>query len=124
MAPKKDQSEVTPAQPVEQAPKQTPTKTETTSPHQDNTDVEAALARKTQDGKGEDEVPPADFDSFATEGVESNVDELANQVLRGVWGYNRREALRKLREAGHDSDAVDDKLQELLDRGAPTSLVK
>ena len=33
-------------------------------------DIEAALERDTQDGPGAGEVPPADFVSFATDGVE------------------------------------------------------
>lgn len=39
--------------------------------HHDETDVPAALERETQDGKGDDEVPPSDFVAFATEGVEN-----------------------------------------------------
>lgn len=37
-------------------------------------DIEALLNRETADGKGDDEVPPADFESFATEGVEQTDD--------------------------------------------------
>lgn len=37
-------------------------------------DIEALLSRETADGKGDDEVPPADFESFATEGVEQTDD--------------------------------------------------
>ena len=33
-------------------------------------DVERALARETQDGKGDSEPGPSNFESFATEGVE------------------------------------------------------
>lgn len=36
----------------------------------DEEDVQAALERETDDGKGEGEVPASDFVSFATEGVE------------------------------------------------------
>lgn len=37
-------------------------------------DIEALLNRETADGKGDDEVPPADFESYATEGVEKETD--------------------------------------------------
>ena len=37
-------------------------------------DIEALLSRETADGKGEDDVPPADFESYATEGVEKETD--------------------------------------------------
>lgn len=43
----------------------------------DDEDVTAALARTTQDGPGfgeENELPPSDFDSFATDEVENNHD--------------------------------------------------
>jgi len=42
------------------------------SEHQfdEEAEVRAALARDTQDGPGDAPVPPADFVSFATEGVE------------------------------------------------------
>lgn len=53
----------TPAQPVEVSPEE--------QVHYDDTDVPAALERETQDGKGDDQVPEADFQSFATEGVEN-----------------------------------------------------
>lgn len=33
-------------------------------------DVERALERKTDDGKGDEEVPESDFDSYATDEVE------------------------------------------------------
>lgn len=35
-------------------------------------DIDALLNRETADGKGDDEVPPADFESFATEDVETD----------------------------------------------------
>jgi hypothetical protein len=38
--------------------------------HRDETDVPAALARVTQDGRGEEALSPSDFVAFATEGVE------------------------------------------------------
>ena len=42
-------------------------------PDNDDTDVESALARKTQDGSGftsEEELPESDFEGFAEEDVE------------------------------------------------------
>lgn len=98
------------------------TPTETTSSH-DDTDVEAALARRTQDGKGEASVPPSDFESFATEGVhaeDKSVDEVANEVLRGSWGdYNVVRG--RLSDAGHDSSAVLAKVNQRLSNGAPSA---
>ena len=41
-----------------------------TAKHSDKTDVPAALKRETQDGAGEEDPGPSDFESFATEGVE------------------------------------------------------
>ena len=38
----------------------------------DDTDVESALERETQDGKGGAVVPKSDFDSFATDDVEND----------------------------------------------------
>lgn len=37
-------------------------------------DIEDILNRETADGPGDDEAPPADFESFATEGVEIEED--------------------------------------------------
>lgn len=55
-----------PSEPLEVAP---------ADPTHDTTDVKFALQRETHDGKGDDEVPPADFQSFATEGVENATQE-------------------------------------------------
>lgn len=117
-----------PAQNVEEkntVQTQTPTTTPPAAPNHDETDVKSALARNTQDGKGPNEVPPANFVSFATDKVEGEADpkELAREALNGKWGYSRRAVLRNLREQGHDSDAVDDELQKLIDSGAPSTLV-
>lgn len=46
-------------------------------PHHDDEDVKAALERETQDGPGftdESELPPSDFQGYATEGVEKEDD--------------------------------------------------
>jgi hypothetical protein len=38
-------------------------------------DVERALARETQDGKGDEDPGPSDWNGFATEGVEKENDQ-------------------------------------------------
>lgn len=43
--------------------------------HRDDTDVEAALQRETDDGKGENEPGETDFQGYATEGVEQGSDQ-------------------------------------------------
>lgn len=43
---------------------------ETTLDNYDDEDVEAALARKTDDGPGDEEPPAEDFVAFATDDVE------------------------------------------------------
>jgi hypothetical protein len=46
--------------------------------HFDDTDVESALKRKTQDGSGfttEDELPESDFEGFAEEDVEMSEED-------------------------------------------------
>lgn len=112
-APSTPSTEVTPAVPTQSAP------------NHDDTDVAAALQRTTQDGKGEDPVPPADFDSYATEGVEqedkSDAD-IAHEVLEGKWGYSRAEAFAKLRAAGLDAIAISDEVKRLQDSGKPSTL--
>jgi hypothetical protein len=115
----------TPAQTAEEKVV-SPTPPPSTQPTTDQAEVDAALSRKTQDGKGSEEVPESDFESFATENVENtgpSAKDLAQEVLEGRWGYNRRAALRNLREQGHNSDDVDEQLQLLLDSGAPSTLV-
>lgn len=92
--------------------------------HHDETDVEAALQRSTKDGKGEGEVPPPDFDSFATAGVEKGenktVEVLANEVLQGRWGDGRL-VRQRLRDAGHDASAVQTEVNRRLSDGAPSA---
>lgn len=53
-------------------------KSEETQDHHDDTDVEAALKRKTHDGSGfesEDELPESDFEGFAEEDVEMSEED-------------------------------------------------
>lgn len=89
----------------------------------DDTDVEAALSRDTQDGKGGEVVPPPDFESFATEEVESAykpASVLAQEVLRGLWGdyVGLRD---RLDDAGHIATEVLTLVNERLVRGAPSA---
>lgn len=94
-------------------------------PNHDDTDVAAALARETQDGKGDDPVPPADFDSFATQGVEKkkllSVEDVADQVLRGHWGSSQAIASQRLSDAGYDVDAVTREYARRKSGGAPSA---
>lgn len=126
----KPEKDTAPSKPIEPAP-QVPANSDlsaqvsATPKNHDDTDVEAALARETHDGKGKEEVPESDFDSFATEGVENkpSATDLAREVLEGHWGYNRRRAMHNLTANGHDASAVDEELQKLIDSGAPSTLV-
>lgn len=45
-------------------------------------DVQSALERQTDDGKGGAVVPKADFDSFATDGVENDVEDDENETRK------------------------------------------
>lgn len=109
-----------PSKPVANAP----VIPEQAPPAHDDTDVEAALQRSTQDGKGEDDVPPPDFDSFATSGVEKGEDKsvevLANEVLQGRWGDGRI-VRQRLKDAGHDASAVQTEVNSRLASGAPSA---
>jgi len=87
--------------------------------------VEAALARTTQDGKGSGPVPPADFESFATEGVEKkpllSVEEVTHEVLAGRWGATAAGSMKNLKDAGYDTDAVWAEFERRKAGGAPTA---
>jgi len=55
-----------------------------------------------------------------TTNTESNVDQIAHEVLTGVWGSY--DGLRdRLSEAGHDASAVFTKVNQRLTRGAPSA---
>jgi hypothetical protein len=93
------------------------------APPSDETDVQAALDTTTQDGPGDDPVPPSDFQSFATEGVhpeDKQVGELAGEVLQGLWG-DFSVSRDRLDNAGHDASAVLAKVNERLMRGSPSA---
>jgi hypothetical protein len=123
----KPNKDVTPAKPVEDTP-QVPANsdpTEQTPENHDETDVAAALQRKTQDGKGPDPVPETDFDSFATAGVEKgdllSVEEVTREVLGGRWGADAQTAAQRLQAAGYDLDAVEREYRRRKDGGAPSA---
>jgi hypothetical protein len=89
----------------------------------DDADIQSALARKTQDGKGDEPVPPSDFESFATEGVyrdDKTVGQLADEVLRGLWG-NYTVLRDRLTHAGYHATAVLTQVNDRLVRGAPSA---
>jgi len=118
MVANKNEKSAVPAQPVEgQSAK---------PKHHDETDVAAALARKTQDGKGADPLPESDFDSFATTGVEDDktllsVEDVTREVLGGRWGPTAAQAFTRLEEAGYDVDAVWAHFQKRKAGGAPSA---
>lgn len=88
----------------------------------DDLDVERAKQRKTQDGKGDDEVPESDFDSFATDGVEKGtktVEEVAQDVLDGKHGWDWRPFVEK---AGYNPSEVQTEVNRRVSTGAPSSL--
>lgn len=102
--------------------------TQTPSPvpvDHDKTDVEAALQRETQDGKGEGEVPDSDFKGFATEGVEKSglysIEEVTSQVLAGRWGATAKTASNRLEAAGYDIEAVAVEYERRKKAGAPSA---
>lgn len=91
-------------------------------------DTTTLLARDTHDGKGDDEVPPADFHSFATEGVEDDGSalkfrETVESVLAGEFGdfQERRVALK---DAGHNVSKVMLEVNRRLASGSPSAHAK
>lgn len=108
-------TEETPEQPAEAA-----SETAEEVVTHDESDVPEILSRDTQDGKGADDVPEPDFESYATEGVEKTktVQEVASEVLAGVWGkYGERRA--RLGEAGYDPTEVEIEVNRRRSAGAP-----
>lgn len=105
--------------PIEPAPTNPP------APTNEEAEVAAALARKTQDGKGSGEVPESDFHSFATEGVEKkdllSIKEVTSQVLSGRWGPSVTVATQRLEEAGYDVDQVAEEFARRKAAGAPSA---
>lgn len=100
------------SQPVEVSPQLPP------NPVDEQKEIEAALARKTKDGKGDEEVPESNFVSFATDDVErKTVEELAAEVLDGKWGTYIQP---RLKQAGYDASAVQTEVNRRLAGGAPS----
>lgn len=90
----------------------------------EDAEIQAALARKTQDGKGDDPVPPADFQSFATEGVEKGsltLAEISQQVLDSKWGWDWRPMVEA---AGYDASEIQTEVNRRIATGAPSGLPK
>lgn len=128
--PRNENDNPTPAVPTETPRQETPPPVEVPRPNVDPTqhdevDTKAALARETQDGKGDGPVPPATFDSFATEGVEEvdtrdavTEDDIAREVLAGKWGAGE-EKRDKLREHGYDPTSIAILVNRRLTGGAP-----
>lgn len=83
------------------------------------------LQKETQDGPGSDPVPPADFDSFATAGVEKkellSIKDVVHEMLGGRWGSSAAQAMGRLRDAGYDTDAVWAEFQRRKAGGAPSA---
>jgi hypothetical protein len=99
---------------------------ETVDPEQEVTD---ALKRKTQDGKGPDSVPPSDFESYATEGVDKpehddHVREVASEVLAGKWGATEEEVRKNLRDQDYNPGTIFTEVNRRLSAGAPSTLPK
>lgn len=112
--PSKPEKDETPSVPTQEVPEV-----------HDDTDVEAALKRKTADGPGTDPVPPADFESFATKDVEKkdllSVAEVTQQVLDGRWGNSVATAKNRLEAAGYDVDLVAEEYARRKQGGAPSA---
>lgn len=95
---------------------------EATTPS-DDTDVPAVKDMDTHDGKGTDPVPDADFDSFATAGVEKeekSMDVLVQEVLNGRWG-DYAVLRERLQAADHDVTAVLIAVNKRIAGGAPAT---
>lgn len=91
-------------------------------------DTRTVLARDTFDGKGDDEVPPADFESFATEGVEDDGSalrfrETVESVLAGEFGDFQERRLA-LKDAGHDVSKIMLEVNRRLASGSPSAHAK
>lgn len=118
--------EATKPTPVEAPTPAVPTQAPSPVPGEhDETDVEAALQRQTQDGKGDGEVPEPDFKGFATAGVEQtallSVEEVTSQVLAGHWGSTAKTAANRLEAVGYDVEAVAIEFERRKKAGAPSA---
>jgi len=123
-----EQQEVVPADPVEVQKEDN----EEENPDPDSPDfsdeeqeqIEQALNRKTDDGPGEDPVPPSNFESFATPGVEKTHQKplvtVVDEVLTGKWGdFSVRR--QRLTDAGYNATEVLQLVNMRVAGGAPTA---
>ena len=55
----------------------------------------------------------AGFDTYITTKSEKTVDELAQEVIRGLWG-NGQDRVNRLKAAGYDPTAVQNKVNQLM----------
>ena len=57
------------------------------------------------------------FDAYITRNggvpVKKSVDEIAKEVIKGLWG-NGQDRINRLKEAGYDHSAVQKRINELL----------
>jgi hypothetical protein len=85
--------------------------------------ISQALARQTDDGPGDEPVPPSDFESYATAGVEKErrpLVQVVQEVLDGVWGdYSVRRG--RLTDAGYNATEVQSLVNMRLAAGAPSA---
>lgn len=111
--------EVPPEETPEQSVEVTPDAPAEVVTH-DEEDVRAALARDTQDGKGDEPAPESDFESYATKGVEKtlSVQEVASEILQGKWG-SYAERRKRLQNSGYDPVQVESEVNLRMSSGAP-----
>jgi hypothetical protein len=116
-----------PATPPTSPEQPKPTENTTAPETHDEEDIPKLLARHTFDGKGDAAVPPSDFQSFATEGVEKKLkstEDVAQEVLNGNWGHNAQTVSQRLHEAGYDVLEVEKEYNRRKAAGAPSSLMQ
>lgn len=91
-------------------------------------EIDAVLARTTHDGKGEDPVPPADFASFATKGVENvsdeELNEIATRILAGRLGSDEQTVRQELSNGDYNPSTIFAEVNRRISEGAPSALPK
>lgn len=100
-----------------------PTPTPPTKEDIEKVDIEAALARKTQDGPGEEK--PASDDASPSPSGDSDsehIQQVASEVLRGDWGTDERTVRRNLAEHDYVPGIVFIEVNRRLSAGAPSVL--
>lgn len=119
-----------PTPPVASKPAQQAPPNPTLEPADENTakheasDLEAAMSRHTFDGKGDNAVPPPDFQGFATAGVEKNrlkpLDDVVQDVLNGNYGTTAEVVVERLYNAGYTNlDEIEAAYNKRVKAGAP-----